>query len=171
MHRDLKTLERIETAHPIVRAELNCIYDEICALVNSQYCQVRFTEVIRSPEKQNSDYAKGRTAPGAIITWVKAWGSYHQYGLAVDIALLLDKDKNGTFEDASWDTLFDGDLDGIADWIEVAKIFKFYGWQWGLYNKKGVHYDKPHFQKTFGFKASELKKLPRDNNGYVIFPK
>ena len=82
--------------------------------------------------------------------------------------LLLDKDKNGTFESASWDTVFDGDGDGISDWLEVAKIFNFYGWQWGLINSKGKRYDLPHFQKTFGYKTSQLIKLPKDSEGYVI---
>lgn len=168
MSEDIKTLERIESAHPCVKQELHCIYSEIMLVVDSRYCKVRFSEVGRSDEKQNELYAIGRTKKGKKVTWVKGGFSYHNYGLAVDIVLLIDKDKNGTFETASWDTVFDGDGDGVADWLEVAKIFMFYGWQWGLINSRGKRYDLPHFQKTFGFKTSELKNMPKDENGFVI---
>jgi len=165
---DLRTIERIKTAHPKVREELECIYNEIRQSVNSKYCQIRFSDVLRTKEQQNHLYKKGRSIPGRKVTWVKGGYSYHNYGLAVDIVLILDKDKNGTFETASWDTSFDGDKDRIADWLEVAKIFNFYGWQWGLINSKGKRYDLPHFQKTFGYKTSELKRLKTDNEGYPL---
>ena len=169
-YKDDLTIERIKTAHPFVREALKCIYDEISKTVNSEYCKVRFSSVLRTFEEQNELYKQGRTKPGKKVTWVKGGYSYHNYGLAVDIVLIIDKDKNGTFETASWDTTFDGDYDGIADWLEVAQIFNKYGWQWGLINSRGKRYDLPHFQRTFGYKASELKRLPRDNNGYPILP-
>lgn len=165
MYKDEITLKRIETIHPKLRVELREIYNQICEKVNSKYCKVRFSSVLRTQSEQDALYAKGRTAPGKKVTWTR--NSYHIQGLAVDIVLLLDKDKNGTFETASWDTAFDGDGDGIADWLEVSKIFISYGWQWGLINSKGKRYDLPHFQKTFGYKVSELKKRPR-LNGYPV---
>lgn len=165
---DKLTLQRIETAHPLIRFELSVIYAFICEQVNSKYCKVRFTWVLRTDEQQNELYAKGRTKQGNIVTNAKAGQSYHNYGLAVDICLLLDKDKNGTFESVSWDTVFDGDGDGVADWLEVVKIFNRYGWQWGLINSKGNRYDLPHFQKTFGYRTWDLKQMPKDENGYPI---
>lgn len=165
---DELTIKRINTAHPILRDELHCLYDDICTSVNSQYCQVRFSDILRTNEEQDRLYSIGRDSPGNKVTWVKGGYSYHNYGLAVDIVLLIDKDKNGTFESASWDTLFDGDGDGVSDWLEVAKIFVAYGWQWGFINSKGKRYDLPHFQKTYGYKTKELKKLPKDKDGYVI---
>jgi len=165
---DKLTLKRIEMLHPIIRDEVRCIYNEICKNVNTKYTQIRFSCTLRSVKEQNHLYKKGRSIPGKKVTWVKGGYSYHNYGLAIDIVLLIDKDKNGTFETASWNTLFDGDKDNIADWLEVVKIFNFYGWQWGLINSKGKRYDLPHFQKTFGYKASQLKKLKKDNYGYPI---
>lgn len=165
---DNTTIKRIELLHPVIRQEVKDIYREIVEKVNSKYCQVRFSDTLRTFEQQEQLYAKGRTKPGHKVTWAKAGYSYHNYGLAVDIVLLLDKDKNGTFESASWDTTFDGDNDRIADWLEVVKIFNSYGWQWGLINSKGKRYDLPHFQKTFGYKTSQLKKMKTDKFGYPI---
>lgn len=170
MIQDEITLERIKTAHPFIREALGCIYEEICKTVNTEKSQIRFSSVLRTFEEQNELYKKGRSKPGNKVTWVKGGYSYHNYGLAVDIVLLIDKDGNKSFETASWDTTFDGDNDSIADWLEVAKIFNSYGWQWGLYSRTGKHYDLPHFQRTFGYKASELKRMNKDNEGYPILP-
>lgn len=168
MIKDKITLERIETAHPVLRQELRKIYKEICETVNSKYSQVRFAWVLRPNDVQDALFAQGRTKPGPRVTSARAGQSYHNYGLAVDIVLILDKDRNGTFETASWDTVFDGDGDFIPDWLEVSKIFIKYGWQWGLINSRGKRYDLPHFQKTLGLKTSQLAKLNNDSNGYPI---
>lgn len=171
MRKDPLTLERIKTAHPRLRGDLDCIYDLIAQEVHSDRVMVRFSDVLRTKEQQNQLYKKGRSLPGNKVTWVKGGYSYHNYGMAVDIVLLIDTDGNGTFETASWDTVFDGDLDGISDWLEVAKIFQKFGWTWGLINSRGRRYDLPHFQYTFGKKTSELKQLPVDSDGYVIISK
>ena len=166
---DLLTLERIEQVHPFLKEAVYCMYEEICNTVNSKYTRVRFSDVLRSIEQQNELYKQGRDGDNRPkVTWVRGGYSYHNYGLAIDIVLLRDKDKNGTFEAASWDTIFDGDADGIADWAEVAKIFKKYEWQWGLINSKGRRYDLPHFQRSLGYKTSELKRLNKDKNGFPI---
>ena len=168
MVQDQITLDRIEKAHPAVRFELSVIYAWICAEVNSKYCQVRFTWVLRTNEEQDAFYAQGRTKPGTKVTNAKAGQSYHNYGLAVDICLLIDKDKNGTFEQASWSTVFDGNGNRIPDWLEVVKIFNIYGWHWGLINSRGKRYDLPHFQKTFGYRTWQLKRLRKDSERYPI---
>ena len=40
----------------------------------------------RTIEEQDAIYAKGRTAPGDVVTNVKGGASYHNYGLAFDVA-------------------------------------------------------------------------------------
>lgn len=157
---DKITLDRIKTAHPSIVAELDEIYATICKrLTGNVVC--RFAYVYRSDKEQNELYAIGRTKPGKIVTNAKAGESYHNYGLAVDIVLII----NG--KDASWNTKADFDMDGIADWFEVAAVFQQYGWEWGGH-WIGVKNDPPHFQKTLGRSIAQLKQLPKDKNGYVI---
>ena len=164
---DAITLSRIKKAHPLIVAELQSIYREICtALTGRAIC--RFSHVHRSFAEQNGLFAQGRTTPGIIVTNARAGDSYHNYGLAVDIVLLIDTDGNGTYDKASWETNVDFDGDGHKDWLEVVAIFKRYGWEWGGDWKFS---DKPHFQKTMGYSIAQLKTLyatgKRDAAGYV----
>ena len=52
----------------------------------------------RTMERQNDLYAKGRTKPGSVVTYVKGGGSWHNYGLAVDIVFW-----NRSHSGPSWD--------------------------------------------------------------------
>ena len=155
MKEDKTTIDRIQLLHPKIREEVALIYKEIVkALKGFAIC--RFAYTLRTFAEQDALYAQGRTKPGKIVTNAKGSQSYHCYGLAVDIVLLKDKDKNGSFESASWETDVDFDGDGIADWMEVVAIFKRYGWEWG---GDWRYLDKPHFQKTFGYSIVDLQKL------------
>ena len=144
---DKATLERIELLHPKVREEAKQIYKEICeALKGKAMC--RFAYTLRTFAEQDKLYnAKPQ------VTKAKGGQSYHNYGLAIDIVLIVDKDGNGSFETASWDVKSDFDGDNQSDWMEVVAIFKRYGWEWGSDWK---FYDAPHFQKTFGKSVNEL---------------
>jgi peptidoglycan LD-endopeptidase CwlK len=152
---DAITLARIQTLHPKLRAEALAIYTEICkALTGKAICRFAFT--LRTFAEQTALYAQGRTKPGAKVTNAPAGQSYHNYGLAIDIVLLVDKDGNGTYETASWETAKDFDADTIADWQEVVRIFAMHGWEWGGNWK---FRDMPHFQKTFGYTIKQLQFL------------
>lgn len=165
---DKITIERIKLLHPKIRNEVNEIYNQICInLTGKSIC--RFTHTFRSFKEQSDLYAQGRTKPGKIVTNAKAGLSYHNYGLAIDIVLLIDKNKDGNYETASWDRVIDFDGDGKADWQEIVTIFKQYGWEWGGdWNFK----DYPHFQKTYGKSVRNLLALYNskkiDKQGYVI---
>lgn len=149
---DKLTIDKINTAHPAVKEELFEIYRQICeALKGRGMC--RFAYVIRTLAEQEALYAQGRTKPGKIVTNAKPGWSYHNYGLAVDIVMIHDKDGNGTYETASWDQTIDVDGDGQSDWQEVVNIFKAHGWAWGGDWK---FKDAPHFEKTFGIPVAQL---------------
>lgn len=154
MIKDLKTLERIDLLHPSVRNEAKEIYSEICERLNGKVlCRFAFT--LRTFAEQDALYAQGRTTQGAKVTNAKGGQSWHNYGLAIDIVLLQDKDGNGTHETASWDNKIDFDGDGVADWLEVVYVFKLYGWEWG--GDWRSFRDTPHFQKTLGLTIAEAK--------------
>jgi len=113
---DKITIDRISLLHPIIREEGLQIYNEICeALKGSAIC--RFAYTLRTFAEQDALYAKGRTEAGKIVTNAKGGMSYHNYGLAIDIVLLKDKDGNGTFETASWETNVDFDGDGVSEYL------------------------------------------------------
>ncbi|MEN9389317.1 MAG: Cellulophaga phage phiSM [Candidatus Parcubacteria bacterium] len=166
--RDQVTLDRIKLLHPKLRDEAVLLYDEICKnLTGKAICRFAYTH--RTFAEQDALYAQGRTKKGAKVTNAKGGQSYHNYGLAIDIVLLVDTDGNGSFETASWDSKTDFDRDSKADWQEVVAIFKRYGYEWGG-DWKFV--DAPHFQKTFGKSIVDLQALHNsdkvDKNGFVL---
>lgn len=162
---DKVTLERIEKAHPKVREELGQIFVEINQRLTGR-AKVRFTHVLRTFKEQDDLHRIGRRGVKGerIVTNARGGQSYHNFGLAADIALIIDG------RTASWDTAADWDLDKIADWLECVQVFKKYGWEWGG-DWKGLK-DPPHFQKTFGKTTRQLLALRNakkvDPEGYVL---
>lgn len=149
------TLKRIELLHPAIRQEARDIYGEICeALTGNAIC--RFTHTLRDFDEQAQLYASGRTIKGPWKTNAKPGQSYHNYGLAIDICLIVDGKQ------AIWDIKKDFDGDKQADWMECVNVFKKYGWTWGGDWAKNP--DGPHFEKTFGLKWQDMKKLYDSGN-------
>lgn len=160
---------RVALLHPKVRDEVKALIEKV-ELGFAKNVAVRLVQTLRTIEEQNALYAQGRTKPGPIVTNAKGGSSYHNYGLAFDFAILLDKDGNGTYDELSWDIKKDNDKDGIADWLEVVKVFEAAGWEWG--GKWSSIKDYPHLQKTFGYSWKTLfdkykKKQFIDNLKYV----
>lgn len=155
MNPDQITLQRIEHIHPKLREELRQIYKEICQnLTGKLGC--RFVQVFRTFAEQDALYAQGRNGDKRQkVTSARGGQSYHNYGLAVDFCLINDKDEDGkvTSSEIVWDRSTDIDKDKVVDWIEVVKVFQKYGWIWGAAWK-----DFPHFEKSFGYKTSQLLK-------------
>lgn len=165
---DKITLERIKLLHPDLRDEAGKIYQEICDALTGR-AVVRFTHTFRSFAEQDALFAQGRTKPGRKVTNARGGHSWHNWGMAIDIVLMIDKNGDGVYESAVWDTKTDFDGDGKSDWIEVVQIFKEFGWEWGG-DWKFV--DAPHFQKTMGQTIRGMLAKHRsgkvDANGYVI---
>lgn len=90
-------------------------------------------ETWRSPDRQNWLYAKGRTAHGSRVTNAIGWASWHQYGLAIDLAVFKDKEW-------SWD--FDRDL--VREmFVNVHKL------------EPGPAFESAHFQLTGGLRIGD----------------
>lgn len=136
----------ITKLHPI----LQCKWKELEAECKKKGIIIKATECVRTKEEQDALYAKGRTAPGSIVTNAKGsnYSSMHQWGVAVDFGLNYDADK-------------DGDID-IKD-IYYAKVMKqvppiekSIGLESGYYWKSIC--DLPHMQLPYwGSTASKLK--------------
>lgn len=156
---DLLTIERIKSMHPILRDQLKNDYLEINKKL-PKYVRLRFTHTYRSIQEQNELYATGRTVKGNKVTNAKGGSSFHNYGLAFDIAILLDNDKNGTFESISYAQ--------DENFMKVVDFFKSKGYEWGGDFKSFK--DKPHFQKTFGKSITELKNKKTFTEDNKIYP-
>jgi len=67
--------------HPVFRASLRKLMAD---LENAEIPLFVF-EGVRPPVRQAYLFEQGRTRPGSIVTNARAWYSYHQYGLSVDM--------------------------------------------------------------------------------------
>lgn len=155
---DKPTEDRIKLLHPTVRVEVAKIIEE-CNQALTGRAKVRIAQGLRTMAEQDALYAQGRTKPGNIVTNAKAGQSIHNYGLAVDIVLIIDG------KTASWDTKADWDNDRKADWMECVEVFKKHGWDWGGDWKSFK--DMPHFEKK-GYTWRSLITKSKDKQGYVM---
>ena len=147
---DKLTIDRIKLAHPKIRESLLQEYIEINNRLPMNV-RLRFAWVLRTPEDQHKLFLQRPR-----VTKADQWQSIHNYGLAFDIVLLYDKDRNGTFELASWEN--------NKYWMQVVEYFKLKGWEWGGNWK---FKDTPHFQKSFGLTWKQMKSKI-DNNEVII---
>ncbi|OKP91341.1 M15 family metallopeptidase [Paenibacillus sp. P32E] len=142
----LKSQARIVGLHPVLVAAT-------VALIERSYARgvnIVITQGLRTIAEQDALYAQGRTNPGQIVTNAKGGTSYHNYGLAIDYALLLNDGKQ-----VSWDTQLDVDKDGVTEWMEVVEEAEKLGFEWG--GDWTSFKDLPHLQISFGLSTSQLR--------------
>ena len=114
--------------------------------------KIKIGECFRTVAEQNALYAKGRTAPGSIVTNAKgnSYSSMHQWGVAFDFFLDMDVDKDGKTSDDAFNN-------ATKLFNKVGAIGKKLGLEWGG-DWKSIK-DLPHFQlPDWGSTASQLKK-------------
>lgn len=117
---------------------------------------VQISAGMRTYAQQNALYAQGRTTPGNIVTNARAGYSNHNFGLAVDYFLVS---YDGTV--GHWNITRDMNASGVADWLEVARIAKSLGFEWGGDWKSFVDY--PHLQMVGGLSTAQLRTGKRPN--------
>jgi len=150
--KDSISIIRVNSLHPKIRQEVHDLIEKVEAKMPG--CAVRIVQGYRTFAEQDALYAQGRTTKGNVVTNSKAGQSYHNFGLAIDFALLYDKDNNGTYETMSWDLLKDFDKDGEADWMEVVDTFEDAHYDWG--GHWSSFKDNPHLEKRFGLHWKQL---------------
>lgn len=92
------------------------------------------TQGYRSVAEQDALYARGRTAPGSVVTNARgiSYSSQHQWGIAFDIAI---NDKHKTYDAALIKKAADiGKSVGLGwggDWVSFKDTPHFYLKKWG----------------------------------------
>ena len=147
---DPKTDAQIQKLHPNLRGIASKFINEVEKKLGKK---LRIASGLRTFDEQNALYAKGRTAPGTVVTRAKGGESYHNYGLAFDVYYT----NNGSVDLKT------------AIKPDVAKIGQELGLEWGGSWKSFK--DMPHFQLTKGTTKDLLslhnnKKV--DGAGYVL---
>ena len=147
---DSASEKRINTLHPKVRSKAR----EFINRAEDAGIKLRVTSGYRTYKEQNDLYAKGRTAPGGIVTRAKGGESSHNFGTAIDVVRI----ENGV---AIWN----------SGWEEIGKIGKSVGFEWG--GEWVSFVDKPHFQMNFGNSLAQLRAKHdkgQVTDGYVNLP-
>jgi RHS repeat-associated protein len=108
----------------------------------------------RTYGEQNDLYAKGRTAPGKVVTHARGGQSNHNFGLAMDIAIY----ENGTYLNKGSEWQY-----SLMGRVGKTQIGLEWGGDW-----KGKKFDPAHHQNMQGYSLDELRALPKDANGYII---
>jgi len=131
--------------HPVVEENKNILL----ARAADRNIDVVITDEFRSMEEQNELYAQGRTTSGDVVTNARGGESYHNYGLAIDYAI---REDSGAI---TWDTEYDGNNNGISDWLEVAELAKDLGFDWSGDWISSTYYT--HLQMDFGLSINQLQ--------------
>lgn len=161
---DQLTIERIKLSHPDKREILKSHYIE-CNNLLPKGVRLRFSQVFRTPGEQDKLFNQRPK-----VTKARAWQSIHNYGLAFDYVILLDKDNNGTFESIEWNIENEYHQ-------EVINFFKSKGYEWGGDWKRFKDYPHFQFKKNNGssYNWQELKNKIDSNiilrNNNVVYPK
>ena len=131
--------------HPHVRAMAErLVHDAAAAGI-----PIRITFTLRSMATQDALYAKGRTAPGEIVTNARAGYSFHNYGLALDVVpvelLALP----------NWGDVPAHQAHTTALWAKLGAIGKAIGFRWGgdFHSIK----DRPHFEWSGALTLADLR--------------
>jgi D-alanyl-D-alanine dipeptidase len=133
--------DQINTLHPKLRAIALQAYNEAVQATPKGVHPI-ITQGYRTFEESDKLYQQGRTTPGEIVSNAKAGQSWHNYGLAIDIALVIDGKT-------IWDQ-------HNPNWMTVVNIFKSHNFTWGG-DFPGSFKDYPHLEMKMGHTLSELK--------------
>ena len=133
-------LKRIDDLHPDVR---------FLCLEHHRQCEVNGVDFwvpqgYRTKAQHTSIWQQGRNddgqivRPDLVVTHSPPGWSFHEYGLAYDVVVVLKDGRHVT-----WDMATDSDHDQISDYLEIARIGRMLGMEAGFFWR---HPDPPHFE-------------------------
>ena len=131
--KDKISIPRIQLLHPKVRDQFKKFIEDA---EKGLGITLRVTQSLRTIAEQDALYAKGRTAPGPIVTKAKGGSSFHNYGLAIDVNRLDGKSIDWKYDNAKLLPYMPPEMEWGGHWISIK--------------------DDPHFQITFGLSWQTL---------------
>lgn len=138
-----------EALHPRLQEKLKT-FQKKC---KEQGISIKFSECVRTVAEQDALYAKGRTAPGSIVTNAKGstYSSQHMWGIAADFYLDMDIDRDGKKSDDAYNN-----RTGMFN--KAGKIARSIGLGWG--GDWTSIKDLPHvYLPDWGSTTTKLKQL------------
>lgn len=141
---DKYSKERIRKLHPKIQVQAaKAIIQLQREGINARITQDGTYRTIAEQEKLYEKYLKGGPRAAA------PWKSYHNYGLAVDVALIVNSQMNND----------------PKKWNRIGEVFQSCGFVWGR-----SFGDTPHFEMSFDYSEDELRQIceaqGKKNGGY-----
>lgn len=130
--KDNTTIQRVSILHP---AYIPLITKFIDAVEDFTQLTWRVVQGLRTWDEQARIYAQGRTIPGPIVTYSPPGYSWHNYGVAVDIAPIVNNQIDWNYDYSKLKALAD------ANSLEMGLFFP--------------HPDSDHFEHKFGLNIRE----------------
>ena len=118
--------KRLQQLHPAAASAVRAMIADLAA----QGIVVEVVQGLRTFAEQDALFAKGRTAPGSIVTQARGGQSNHNYGLAADLCPF-------TNDKPDWNA-------PMQVWAAIGTAAAAHGLEWGGQWKKFL--DKPHVQ-------------------------
>lgn len=135
---DTRSLTALNSLHPKFRPVAIAAWTEAQAAMPANV-KIVVVQGLRSMAESNALYAQGRTAPGQIVTNAPGGSSYHNFGLAFDMAMITN-----------------GKDDTVVgpNWMKVVAIMESHGMTWG--GTFPTIIDDPHFENRYGYNWRQL---------------
>ena len=94
---------RLDLVHPKLADKIRTLAD----MLLQENITIRVTQGLRTWGEQSVLYAQGRTSPGKVITDAKPGYSWHNYGLAIDVAPFDDGIPDWNSSHPAWTRIID----------------------------------------------------------------
>ena len=135
MKLDDRTERHLATLHPEVQRRGAAFMSAAKSLAIQRGLDVKMISGLRTFSEQEALYAKGRTAPGPVVTKARGGYSNHNFGLAFDIGVFSKDGKT-----------YHGDH---AFYAELGPLGESLGLEWG--GRWKTIKDEPHYQLRPGW--------------------
>jgi peptidoglycan L-alanyl-D-glutamate endopeptidase CwlK len=128
---------RIARLEPVIQSKARALLDA----ARAQGIELTVTQGLRTMDEQAALYAQGRTAPGQVVTNAKPGSSWHNFGLAFDVAVVVNGKPTWPSDQTLWD--------------KIGELGKAQGLVWG--GDFQSFKDMPHFQYTGGLTLEQAR--------------